>query len=127
MTDVEPIGVGPLGAEVPKLLGALFGWARKHAAEAGHALWGSPPKRQVSAAQRPSRHKRGQMHGLSRVRAASAMRQISPEVSAHLSAAVGSLAQAAAALLATTDRRATKSDRSLAEHIDLDDDWPDTK
>ena len=56
-----------------------------------------------------------------------AVRQLSPEVTAHLAAAVTSLAQAAAALMASTAPRPRVRhgrDRDV-EHIDLDDDWPD--
>ena len=56
-------------------------------------------------------------------RAVSAVRQVSPEVTAHLSAAASSLTQAAAAFLAAGPH----SDRSAhdVEHVDLADDWPE--
>ena len=49
-------------------------------------------------------------------------RSASPEVREHLAAAATSLAQAAAAALATT---VPEAGRSGVEHIDLTDDWPD--
>lgn len=51
-----------------------------------------------------------------------AVRQVSPEVRAHLGAAVSSLVQAAAALMATTPPSGRGRD---VETIDLDDDEPD--
>jgi hypothetical protein len=53
----------------------------------------------------------------------SAVRQVSPEVTAHLSAAATSLAQAAAAFLATAPR--TPAATHDVERVDLSDDWPD--
>lgn len=51
-----------------------------------------------------------------------AVRQVSPEVRAHLGAAASSLVQAAAALMATTPPSGRGRD---VETIDLDDDEPD--
>ena len=115
--------VGPLAEEAAKLLGALSGWAREHAAEAGDGLSGM-------AAQAASA-----VHGIDEhlatgsaectvcpvCRAVHAVRQLSPEVKAHLTTAAASLAQAAAALLATPEREPTRDD---VEHIALDDEWP---
>ena len=56
-------------------------------------------------------------------RTVSAVRQVSPEVTAHLSAAATSLAQAAAAFLATAPRTAGATHD--VEHVDLTDDWPE--
>lgn len=117
--------VGSLGEEAAKLLGALSGWARDHAGEASEGLSGM-------AAQAASA-----VHGIDEhlatgaaectvcpvCRTVHAVRQLSPEVTTHLSAAVSSLAQAAAALMATPAPRA--SDRDGVEHIALDDEWPE--
>jgi hypothetical protein len=55
-----------------------------------------------------------------------AVRQLSPEVTSHLAAAAASLAQAAAAVMATTPHRSTGSEEpDGVEHIDLADDWPE--
>ena len=57
-----------------------------------------------------------------------AVRQLSPEVKAHLTTAAASLVQAAAGILATASTRLRASDRGGVEHIDLDDadeDWPE--
>ncbi|MEN8706372.1 MAG: hypothetical protein ABF306_09580 [Nocardioides marinisabuli] len=51
-----------------------------------------------------------------------AVRQVSPEVRAHLGAAASSLVQAAAAMMATTPPSGRGRD---VETIDLDEDWPD--
>ncbi len=50
-------------------------------------------------------------------------RAASPEVREHLTTAATSLAQAAAALLATDVRRQGRD--AGVEHIDLDGEWPD--
>lgn len=116
--------VGPLAEEAAKLLGALSGWAREHAGEASDGFSGM-------AAQAASA-----VHGIDEhlatgsaectvcplCRTVHAVRQLSPEVKAHLTTAVSSLAQAAAALLATPER---EPDRDDVEHIALDDEWPE--
>ena len=51
------------------------------------------------------------------------MRQLSPEVKAHLATAMTSLAQAAAAVMATSAPRA--EGEVDVEHIDVGDDWPE--
>ena len=114
--------VGPLGEEAAKLFGALSGWARDHAGEAGEGLSGLASDA-ASA-----------LHGFDGhlstgsaectvcplCRTVHAVRQLSPEVKAHLTTAAASLAQAAAALLATPERGA---EPDVVEHIALDDEW----
>jgi hypothetical protein len=59
-------------------------------------------------------------------RAVHAVRQLSPEVRAHLTTAVTSLAHAATAIMATPERR--QGEPADVERIDLDRDddcWPD--
>ena len=113
--------VGPLAEEAAKLIGALSGWAREHAAEASDGLAGM-------AAQTASA-----VHGLDEhlatgaaecsvcplCRTVHAVRQLNPDVTTHLAAAVSSLAQAAAALMSTPAPRRT--DHDGVEHIPLDD------
>ena len=114
--------VGPLAEEAAKLLGALSGWARENAAEAGDGLSGLADR--AAAA----------VHGVDEhlatgaaectvcplCRTVHAVRQLSPEVTTHLASAMSSLAQAAAALVSTpTPHRA---DRDGIEHIPLDED-----
>ena len=117
--------VGPLAEEAAKLFGALSGWAREHAGEASEGLSGLAE--QAASA----------VHGIDEhlatgsaectvcpvCRTVHAVRQLSPEVTAHLTTAATSLAQAAAALLATPAPRA--GDRDDVEHIALDDEWPE--
>ncbi|MCY4727540.1 hypothetical protein NYO98_14730 [Nocardioides sp. STR2] len=123
MTDPEPDEVGSLGEEAAKLLGALSGWAREHAAEAGDGLSGLASQAAAAAHEVDDHLATGapECTVCPLCRTVTAVRQVSPEVSAHLSAAMGSLAQAAAALLATTQR--TTDGNGNVEHIDLDDDW----
>ncbi|MCF6377281.1 hypothetical protein L2K70_06670 [Nocardioides KLBMP 9356] len=99
----EARDVGPLAEEAAKLVGALSGWAREHAAEAGHGL--SDLADQAASA----------VHGLDEhlatgaaectvcplCRTARAVRQIDPEVTTHLASAFSSLVQAASVLLGT--------------------------
>lgn len=123
--------VGSLGDEAAKLLGALSGWAREHAGEASDGLSGLAAQAAASA------------HDLSEhldtgaaectvcpvCRTVHAVRQLSPEVKAHLGSAMASLAHAAAAIMATADPRsddpATDDAHGGVEHIDLGDDWPE--
>jgi hypothetical protein len=126
VNDARDPDVGTLGEEAAKLLGALSGWARDQAGEAGEGLSGL------------AAHAAGAARGIDEhlatgsaectvcpvCRTVHAVRQLSPEVRAHLTTAVTSLAQAAAALLDTTDQRRPSPD---VEHIDVDDtdDWPE--
>ena len=125
MTDAEPHDVGSLGEEAARLLGALSGWAREHATDAGDGLSGFASQAAASAHDLDHHLATGaaECTVCPVCRTISAVRQVSPEVTAHLSAAVTSLAQAAAALLAT----APPAPRSTAdvEHVDLADDWPE--
>ena len=52
-----------------------------------------------------------------------AVRRLSPEVTGHLASAAASLAQAAAAFMATAEPQ-SPARRTDVEHIDLDDEWP---
>ena len=124
MTDAGPDDVGTLGEEAAKLLGALSGWARDHAAEAGDGLSGLASQAAASAHDLNDHLATGaaECTVCPVCRTVSALRQVSPEVSAHLSAAMSSLAQAAAAFLATAPR-STGSPHDL-EHIHVSDDWP---
>lgn len=125
MTDPEADDIGTLGEEAAKLLGALSGWAREHAAEAGDGLSGLASHAAASAHDVNEHLATGaaECTVCPLCRAIGAVRHVSPEVTAHLTAAATSLAQAAAALLAT----APNSPRSTGdvEHIDLADDWPE--
>jgi hypothetical protein len=125
VTDAEPHDVGSLGEEAAKLLGALSGWAREHAAEAGDGLSGLASHATASAHDLDDHLATGaaECTVCPLCRTISAVRQVSPEVTAHLSAAVSSLAQAAAALMATAPQPGPGP--TDVEHIDVTDDWPE--
>lgn len=129
MTDAgDAHDVGSLGDEAAKLLGALSGWAREHAGEASDGISGF------------AAHAAASVHDLSEhldtgsaectvcpvCRTVHAVRQLSPEVKAHLGSAMASLAHAAAAIMATADPRTDgSSNDGGVEHIDVGDEWPE--
>lgn len=117
--------VGPLGEEAAKLFGALSGWAREHAGDATEGLSGLASQAAAAVHDIDEHLATGapECTVCPVCRAVHALRQLSPEVSTHLASAASSLAQAAAALLATPTHR--PSDHDGVEHIPLDDDWPD--
>lgn len=133
MTDAEdardPHEVGSLGEEAAKLFGALSGWAREHASEAGDGLGGLADRAAASVHDLDEHLSTGSAECTvcPVCRAVHAVRQLSPEVKEHLTTAVTSLAQAAAAVLATADAHAPGAPGDGVEHIDLDDgpDGPD--
>jgi hypothetical protein len=114
--------VGPLAEEAAKLLGALSGWAREHAAEAGDGLSGLAD-RAASAVHGVDEHLAtgaAECTVCPLCRTVHAVRQLSPEVTTHLASAMSSLAQAAAALMSTPAPEGTR--QGDVEHIPLDDD-----
>jgi hypothetical protein len=117
--------VGSLGEEAAKLLGALSGWAREHAGDAGEGLSGLAAHAAASAHDLNEHLATGaaECTVCPVCRTVHAVRQLSPEDKAHLATAVTSLAQAAAAIMATTHSGTAHGDG--VEHIDLSDDWPD--
>jgi hypothetical protein len=118
--------VGSLGEEVAKLLGALSGWAREHAGDASEGLSGLAAQAAASAHDLNDHLATGsdECTVCPVCRTVHAVRHLSPEVTAHLTSAMASLAQAAAAIMATT-HPGTAQDGEV-EHIDVADDWPDT-
>lgn len=129
MSDAgEAHEVGSLGDETAKLLGALSGWAREHAGDAGDGLSG------LAAHAAASAHDLGEHLDTGAAectvcpvcRTVHAVRQLSPEVKAHLGSAMASLAHAAAAILATADPRTDgPPEDDGVEHIDVGDEWPE--
>jgi hypothetical protein len=117
--------VGSLGEEAAKLLGALSGWAREHAGDAGEGLSGLAAQAAASAHDLNEHLATGaaECTVCPVCRTVHAVRQLSPEVTAHLTSAMASLAQAAAAVMATTHPRTAEA--GDVEHIDLADDWPE--
>ena len=122
MTDAaDAHEVGSLGDEAAKLLGALSGWAREHASEASDGFSSLAAHAAASAHDLNEHLATGspECTVCPVCRTVHAVRQLSPEVKAHLTTAITSLAQAAAAIMATPEPRA--ADAGI-EHIDLDDD-----
>jgi hypothetical protein len=138
--------VGTLAEETAKLLGALSGWAREHGAEVGQGASGVADHLvdQVSAAAHQVDEQLATGAPECTVcpicRTVHAVRQLSPEVRAHLSVAASSLVQAAAGVLATVAPEpdpdtgqdggdvAPRSGRSRTEPVEkivLDEDWPE--
>ncbi len=120
--------VGSLGEEAARLLGALSGWARDQTGGAGEGLSGLAEQAAAGVRDLDEHLATGtaECTVCPVCRTVHAVRQLSPEVTTHLAAAVSSLAHAASALLATGDPRprgATPRTPDV-EHIDLDDDWP---
>ena len=131
----DPHEVGSLGEEAAKLLGALSGWAREHAGDAGDQLSGLAAQAAASAHDLNDHLATGSAECTvcPLCRTVHAARQLGPEVTSHLSAAMASLVQAAAALMATAEQHATTTDHAGrpaaratdgVEHIDLDEGWP---
>lgn len=116
--------VGSLGDEAAKLLGALSGWAREHATEATDGLAGFAAHAAASAHDLDEHLATGSAECTvcPLCRTVHAVRQLSPEVKAHLTSAMTSLAHAAAAILATPEARTPDAG---VQHIDLDAEWPE--
>jgi len=118
--------VGSLADEAAKLFGALSGWAREHAGEAGEGLSGLAAQAAASAHEVDDHLATGSAECTvcPICRTVHAVRQLSPEVRAHLASAATSLAHAATTLMAThvSPDDAPSPD---VEHIRLDDEWPE--
>jgi hypothetical protein len=104
----EP-GVGSVGEEAVKLLGALSGWAQ----DAAHGV-----EDHLATGARECTY-------CPICRTVHAVRSLDPEVRSQLTTAATSLLNAAAGLLAASSRE--RGARQGVEHIDLDDDgdWPE--
>jgi len=120
--------VGSAADEAAKLWGAVADWARERAGD-GPAGWGTAlaglAGQTAAAAHDVDAHlatDAEECRYCPVCRAIRVFRAASPEVREHLVTAATSLAQAAAALLAT---EAPDGRDTGVEHIDLDGDWPD--
>lgn len=116
--------VGPLAEETAKLLGALSGWTREHAAGAGDGL-SELADRAASAVRGVDEHLAtgaAECTVCPLCRTVHAVRQLNPEVTTHLASAVSSLAQAAAALMSTPAPH--RDGANSVEYIPVDDEWP---
>ena len=116
--------VGALAEEAVKLFVALSGWAREHSGVAGEEASGlaSDAASAVHGVDEHLATGSAECAVCPVCRTVHAVRLLSPEVKAHLTTAAASLAQAAAALLATPSSAADGDD---VEHIALDDEWPE--
>ena len=118
--------VGSLADEAGKLFDALSGWARENAGVAGDGLSDFAAHAAESAHDLNDHLASGSAECTvcPICRAVHAVRQLSPEVKAHLTSAAASLAQAAGALMTTHvphDDSATSDD----ERIRFDDARPE--
>lgn len=149
--DGEPAGedtpeVGSLAEETAKLLGALSGWAREHGADVGQGASGLADHlvdQVTTAAHQVDEHLATgapECTVCPICRTVHVVRQLSPEVKAHLAVAASSLMQAAAGLLATVapdpdgsadggpddpEPRGRGRRTEPVEKIVLDEDWPE--
>ncbi len=122
MTDSQD-PVGSAAEEAAKLLGAVADWARDHGSDLGATVGGLADQVSAAAHDVDAHLATGEdCRYCPFCRAVQVYRSASPEVREHLSTAATSLAQAAAALLATA---VPEQRGSGVEHIDLTDDWPD--
>jgi hypothetical protein len=119
--------VGSAAEEAAKLLGAVADWARDRqqdwGSDLGTTIGGLADSVSAAAHDVDAHLATGEdCRYCPLCRAVQVYRSASPEVREHLTSAATSLAQAAAALLATAvpDQRV-----SGVEHIDLTDDWPE--
>ena len=143
--------LGTVAEEAAKLLGALAGWAGDQGTDWGRGVAGAAGAAAGSAAELASHLQEGLRDGLAEnlatgapecrwcpvCRTVHAVRELSPEVRAHLTSAASSLIAAAAGILATAvppdaDARTRGTSGSSAagtgrvERIDLDDEpWPE--
>ena len=111
--------------EAAKLLGALSVWAREQASESGDGLSGFAAQAAAAAHDVKEHLATGaaECTVCPVCRTVHAARQLSPEVKAHLTTALTSLAHAAAAIIATSGPSGAGS--GDVEHIDLGDEWPE--
>ncbi|KRE94592.1 hypothetical protein ASG76_09240 [Nocardioides sp. Soil774] len=116
--------VGSLGEEAAKLLGALSGWAREHAGDAGEGLGGFAAQAAAAAHDLEEHLATGSAECTvcPLCRTIHAVRRLSPEVTGHLGSAAASLVQAAAAFMANVEP--PQGGSVDVEHIDLDGEWP---
>ncbi|GAA1920475.1 hypothetical protein [Nocardioides hwasunensis] len=106
MTD-DPREVGSLSEEAAKLFGALSGWARDQAGEASEVLSDLSAHATTTADDLDDHLATGSAEctACPVCRVVHTVRQLSPELTEHLTAAMSSLAQAAAVVMAPPGRR----------------------
>lgn len=115
--------VGSVGEEAAKLLGALSEWARDQRDTTAHSA-AEAASGFAAAAQQVHEHlatDSPECRYCPVCQVISFVRSTSPEVREHLTAAAGSLLQAASGLLATTSPQQDRARPSGVERIDLED------
>jgi len=119
-----PEGVGSVGEEAAKLLGALSDWARDQGSDMGEGLGGLASQAAASLQDINEHLATGSAECTycPVCRTVHAVRQTSPEMRAHLTQAATSLLHAAAGFLATLPSPDSSGRASGVERIDLDDD-----
>jgi len=119
-TNEPPEGVGSVGEEAAKLLGALSDWARDQGSDVGEGLGGLASHAAASLQDLNEHLATGSAECTycPVCRTVHAVRAASPEVKAQLATAASSFLQAAAGLLAAASDAEPR--RSRVEHIDLD-------
>jgi len=122
----QPEGVGSVGEEAAKLLGALSDWARQQGPDVGPGLGGLASQAAASLHEINEHIATGSAECTycPICRTVHAVRQTSPEVRAHLASAASSLLQAAAGVLASVPREPSARPSGV-ERIDLDADEPE--
>ncbi len=135
MTDTEDerdLAVGSLAEEASKLLGALDDWAREQTGGLGDTASGVSGHAAARDLDAHLATGSAECTVCPVCRAMHAVRQLSPEVTAHLTSAAASLVQAVGAILATAAPESS-ADRSSGtggggvEHVHIDDEadeWP---
>lgn len=124
-----PEGVGSVGEEAAKLLGALSDWARDQGSDVGESLGGLASQAATSL-QGINEHiatGSAECSYCPICRTVHAVRQTSPEVRAHLTQAASSLLTAAAGFLATLPQQDASGRATGVERIDLDADDAETE
>ena len=125
-TSEPPEGVGSVGEEAAKLLGALSDWARDQGSDVGEGLSGLASHAAASLQDVNEHLATGSAECTycPVCRTVHAVRQTSPEVRAHLTQAASSLLHAAAGFLATLPQPDASGRAPGVERIDLDVDEP---
>jgi len=124
VSDTEPPeGVGSVGEEAAKLLGALSDWAHDQGSDMGQGLSGLASQAAASLHDVNEHLATGSAECTycPVCRTVHAVRQTSPEVRAHLTQAASSFLHAAAGLMATLPPRDPSGRTPGVEKIDLDD------
>jgi hypothetical protein len=115
--------VGSAAEEAARLIGAVSDWAREHAGGLGAGVGGLAAQMAAAVHEVDEHVATGapECRWCPVCRTVHALRTASPEVREHLSVAAASLAQAAAALMATDIPDDARPRRGHVEHIDLTD------